>query len=50
MHKRQAHTQLLIAKTTHQSHIKLLKFFNRYSEFSDFGNSDPEAAVGKPAS
>lgn len=49
-HKRQAQTQLLNAKTiTHQSHIKLLQFLNRCSEFSDFGSSDPEAAVGKPA-
>jgi uncharacterized protein YifE (UPF0438 family) len=41
---------LLIAKTiTHQSHIKLLKFLNRCSEFFDSGSSDPEAVVEKPA-
>lgn len=43
-------TRLLIAKNiTHQSHIQLLKFLNRCSEFSDSGSSDPEAAVEKPA-
>lgn len=27
--------------------MQLLKFLNRCNEFSDFGNFDPETAVGK---